>query len=52
MVATEPQREIIQWNRRTRTSFINGGAGIGVLVIWVKNDFELQVQKFILNVFW
>ena len=33
MVATEPQKEIIQWNRRTQTFFINGGAGIGILVI-------------------
>ena len=32
MVATEPQKEIIQWNRRTQTFFINGGAGIGGLV--------------------
>ena len=33
MVSTEPQKEIIQWNRRTQTSFINEGTGTGVLVI-------------------
>lgn len=33
IVATEPQKEIIQWNRRTQIAFINGGAGIGGLVI-------------------